>query len=380
MKLNHVAIKNHFLVILLIATFSLSLLSANSVEKQQAELEQINRELEQQKVLLQETKKKEQTTLRDIYAINRQISQIKKELGQTQSQLYLTQVELGKTQTEIQELSNKYQSQEGKLNTRLVEIYKAQNLGYLELFFSSRSFSQLVDNSYYYSKLINNDLETLQDIYTLQNNLSHKKNSLHSQKNKIEHIKSNIQQKQNTFTYKAKEKQSLYSNLRAQRLEYEKKIEELLRNSQEIEDLIQKTMLAGPSSAKGTGIFLWPVKGMITSYYGYRNHPIFKVTKLHTGIDVAAQRGTKIKAADSGTVIFAGWWGGYGQATIIDHGNGMSTVYAHQQRIYVKKGERVQQKQVIGLVGSTGYSTGPHLHFEIRKNGKTVNPLTYLKN
>lgn len=124
--------------------------------------------------------------------------------------------------------------------------------------------------------------------------------------------------------------------------------------------------------------FIWPVRGEISSPYGERIHPIKGNKSMHTGIDIAAPLGTPIIAAKSGTVQFAGLAGGYGLTVIIDHGYGVSTVYAHCFQLNVKKGQEVKQGEIIALVGSTGLSTGPHLHFEIRMNGKPVNPENYL--
>jgi murein DD-endopeptidase MepM/ murein hydrolase activator NlpD len=121
-----------------------------------------------------------------------------------------------------------------------------------------------------------------------------------------------------------------------------------------------------------------PVPGAITSGFGYRMHPIFHVRKLHTGVDMHAGMGESIKAAAAGTVVFAGWRGGYGKCVIIDHGGGLATLYAHQSEILVSVGQVVKRGVVIGKVGSTGYSTGPHLHFEVRVNGTPVDPVGYL--
>lgn len=128
----------------------------------------------------------------------------------------------------------------------------------------------------------------------------------------------------------------------------------------------------------GSGRFILPISGRISSEYGYRIHPISGVRKLHAGMDISAGSGTPIGAAGPGTVIFAGWRGGYGNAVIIDHGGGIATLYAHQSRLAASTGQSVSTGQIIGYVGSTGYSTGPHLHWEVRVNGTPVNPRGYL--
>lgn len=126
------------------------------------------------------------------------------------------------------------------------------------------------------------------------------------------------------------------------------------------------------------GALAWPVDGWMSSPFGYRIHPITGTKRLHTGIDIAAGSGTPIRAANRGTVIFAGWYGGYGNATIIDHGGGLTTLYAHQSRLRVSTGSKVSLGDHIGDVGSTGFSTGAHLHFETRENGVPVDPMKYL--
>ncbi len=124
------------------------------------------------------------------------------------------------------------------------------------------------------------------------------------------------------------------------------------------------------------GYYIYPVRGTLTSGYGYRY--IFGSREFHTGIDLAAGYGTTVKAADGGTVTFAGWKGSYGKLIIITHDNGQQTYYAHNGNLYVGVGDKVYQGQAISTIGLTGRTTGPHLHFEIRVNGKTVNPLSYL--
>jgi murein DD-endopeptidase MepM/ murein hydrolase activator NlpD len=126
------------------------------------------------------------------------------------------------------------------------------------------------------------------------------------------------------------------------------------------------------------GIMTWPVKGRISSPFGYRIHPILKTKELHTGLDIAAASGTTVVAANSGTVIKAGWNNSYGNLLMIDHGGGIVTLYAHNSSLLVKTGDVVSQGQAVSKVGSTGMSTGPHLHFEVRVNGQYKNPMDWL--
>lgn len=147
----------------------------------------------------------------------------------------------------------------------------------------------------------------------------------------------------------------------------------------------EEAKLAPPAPTGGTsssGVsnsgFQWPINARVSSEFGYRIHPIYRTRRLHAGIDLGAGSGTPIRAAADGTVLSAGWRGGYGNAVVISHGGGISTLYAHQSSIAVSAGTRVPRGQVIGYVGSTGQSTGPHLHFEVRVNGSPTNPRAYL--
>ncbi|MBO3733282.1 M23 family metallopeptidase [Glycomyces niveus] len=172
------------------------------------------------------------------------------------------------------------------------------------------------------------------------------------------------------------EAQSEYDQLEAE----SERIAEQLRQAAAREDDDDNDSGGGSSSGGGGGGggFVVPVDGWKSSDFGWRRHPIYGTTRLHGGTDFAAGTGSTIHAADSGTVVYAGWSSGYGQLTCISHGGGVSTCYAHQSEIWVNDGERVDRDEGIGAVGSTGDSTGPHLHFEVRVHGERVNPVGYL--
>jgi murein DD-endopeptidase MepM/ murein hydrolase activator NlpD len=186
-----------------------------------------------------------------------------------------------------------------------------------------------------------------------------------------------IAENKKKIAQEAEEKKKISDQLKAREDEYAAKIAELEKSSTELELMIQKKMIErGRTGYKisSTGELIWPVQGRITLRYGARH----RLQGRHTGLDLAAPYGSPILAADSGEVIFAGWWDGYGKAVVIDHGKGKATVYAHLSRIYPAVGASVVKGQTIGLIGMTGYTTGPHCHFEVRVNGKPTNPEKFL--
>ena len=180
----------------------------------------------------------------------------------------------------------------------------------------------------------------------------------------------------------------LLSEVQDQRTQVEQYVTELEGSTQELESKLHRTLIKRQSRVRptipqkqrtwGTGRYVCPAEGPITSPYGYRIHPIYGTMRFHSGIDIGAYYGSSILAADSGVVIEAGWIGGYGNTVIIDHGGGYSTLYGHASQLYVHPGQLVQQGEPIAAVGSTGNSTGPHLHFEVRINGDPVDPLGFI--
>ncbi len=153
--------------------------------------------------------------------------------------------------------------------------------------------------------------------------------------------------------------------------------DQLQAESRRLAALIRKAARSRGDGRIGRGGLAWPANGELTSRYGYRRHPIYGTRRFHAGVDIGAGGGASIRAATQGTVVHAGPLGSYGNIVVIDHGNGFSTAYAHQSKVAVRKGQRVRRSQLIGYVGSTGASTGPHLHYETRVNGEPVDPMRY---
>jgi len=153
---------------------------------------------------------------------------------------------------------------------------------------------------------------------------------------------------------------------------------QLEKDSRTLARFIRQRVAVGGLTLRGSGRMVYPTSGEITSGFGWRMHPILGYRRFHAGVDFGADYGTVIQAADSGTVILAGWYGGYGNTVIIDHGGGLTSLYGHTSELYVSEGQAVQRGQAIAAVGSTGLSTGPHLHFEVRQNGEPTDPMAFL--
>ncbi|MBU0687027.1 MAG: peptidoglycan DD-metalloendopeptidase family protein [Candidatus Margulisbacteria bacterium] len=352
------------------------------VSSERTKLKNITDELTKQKQQLAKTKKDEQAALS-------RLAEVRKDLTQASQQLTKATQDVNKNETKISGLAVELSRSQKKLKTlsnyleeKIVEVYKEGGGRYLDLLFTSKSMSDFVNRAYYFGKLLERDITLIASIEREYRRSAVKKRDLQIATSEIKQLAQDIQSKKKTIVARESEQKVLYNQLRTRRAEYERRIAELEKSSVELEGLIKKKLAQrakeGLKSPTSSGQFTWPVKGRITSTFGYRRHPIWGGSNFHTGLDIANAYGTSISAADSGEVIFSGWWDGYGKAIVIDHGKGMSTVYGHLSRIYVRVGNTVKKGQVVGLLGSSGYSTGPHLHFEVRQSGKPTNPQNWL--
>lgn len=198
---------------------------------------------------------------------------------------------------------------------------------------------------------------------------------LRGQRQELEAVAREVEARKSDVESELAVQRQLLGDIEATIEEFDKELDALEREQERIEALIRQVQ---SGDGKAPGILVRPVPGGITSPFGNRVHPITGTTRLHTGLDMSASYGQPIQAGAPGVVILASYFGGYGNTVIIDHGGGMSTLYAHQSELAVSGGASVEAGQVVGYVGSTGFSTGPHLHFEVRLGGSPVNPAVYL--
>ena len=371
-----------------ILVFGLIVAFAIPVYAQEAEdngLNQILKKIENNKRRIREKTRQKKIAEQELGEVAQELHYTELNLRKTEKNLVQTQQKVQKTQSELTKTKAHFGSKKQQFSKRLVEVYKNRNLGFLEFVFAPTSMMSILDSSYYFEKVIGQDVTMIQGIRQDYNSLQTETKKLETQKRTLAQINREIQTNKLVLSHKKKQQQTYVQSLHAEIAEMERMNRDLERASQEITNSILR--LGKGTEYYGTGRFVKPVSGFLSSLFGYRVHPIFKRRIFHNGIDFAASTGTPIRAADSGLIIVAGepaQYRGYGKITVIDHGqskNGrrLSTVYAHQSRIGVHEGQRVAQGEVIGYVGSTGHSTGPHLHFEVRLNGVPTNPLEYLR-
>jgi murein DD-endopeptidase MepM/ murein hydrolase activator NlpD len=344
-------------------------------------LKEVEKNRSEVQLKLREARKKEQAAMQVLGQINH-------ELSCTKSALNVSQHNLKKTENKIQDTENKLSQTKSQTQVacegagaRLREIYEGQRLGLIEMIFQVSSLQTLLDLFYYQERIAETDQKILADLHARAAALAEKKNQLGSKRNILGEVISQIAEKAQLLNRQKDDQQAIADRLRTQRAFYEQAEKQLEMESHQLEHQIVDMCNAknAQSMTQGTGTFAMPLRATITSPFGWRRHPIFGVRKFHTGVDIAGPNHTEIHAADGGSVIYSGYYGGYGKVVILSHGKGMATLYAHMSREAVKIGDSVNKGQLVGYEGTTGFSTGPHLHFEVRVDGKPNNPLNYVR-
>jgi murein DD-endopeptidase MepM/ murein hydrolase activator NlpD len=345
------------------------------VSNEQKKLQNIQYELADQKQKLKQTRVEEQKALSSLSVIKRNLKRAKKSLNEANDKVNYNQSKIAELKIDLAAAQSQIQEENRDLRLRIKEVYKSGSGSFLDLLFASRSMSDFINRTYYFGRLLGRDIELIGKIRQQLASIKDSRVQLESANREIkDSLRSIVAEKQDIARESAEESRN-YQFLKGRRQEYERRVRELEASSLEIEKFVRSR---GKTSAVSTGKFAWPMIGRITSPFGYRRNPLWGGLSLHTGIDIAGPYGKPISCADSGEVIYSGWWDGYGKAVVIDHGRGYTTVYGHMSRIYAQVGQKVTKGESIGLVGSTGFSTGPHLHFEIRVNGRPVDPRPYL--
>ena len=266
------------------------------------------------------------------------------------------------------------------LETRLVAMYEMSDTSYLDLLLNSKSITELLSNYYLIEEITKADNELLETVEAERIYNEKLKESLDVKKLALTASKETREKHAISLANMGVIKNNRLKQLSEEEKELHQAIEEYQNQIAEIETEIRLLALANVGEEYVGGAMAWPVPGYtrITSSFGMRTHPITGIYKLHTGVDIGAPRGAHFIAANDGIVTYAGYNRAYGNMVIIDHGGGITTLYAHGDEILVNVGDVLYQGTPVLKVGSTGYSTGPHAHFEVRINGVYVEPLDYI--
>lgn len=264
---------------------------------------------------------------------------------------------------------------QGFFEDRLVEIYKYGRIRPLAVLVSANSMWDFLSQAYYVGKIVEQDVQLIHEMETQAELFAQQKRRKEEKERVVRRLEREAGNTRRHLASLRSEKRKFYANLSSNRAYYEKMLAELEQTSREVAAWIQHHRYTG--KVYWTGRWAMPVPGRITSPFGMRRHPILGTTRMHDGVDIGARFGTPVHAAATGEVLRAGWVGGYGWTVILAHGSGVTTLYAHLSALEVSPGQIVSKGAEIGRVGCTGLCTGPHLHFEVRRNGEPVNPLSF---
>ena len=268
------------------------------------------------------------------------------------------------------------------MRKRIRQVYKNQRTGMFQLILTAKDLNSLLDVVYFEKIVLKKDYARIMAVRAKSQRIAAMKKNIEAKKialaQSIEQINSQKQSIKSAIALN----QSMISKYKTDRKTYERAERELARQSASIQSMIARRNRGSSTVRITSSGFMKPIAGRITSPFGWRTHPIFNSRTFHSGVDIAGPNRGSIRASNSGRVIYSGWYGGYGKVVILDHGvvNGKptTTLYAHMSSIRVGQGKFVNKGEVIGYEGTTGYSTGPHVHFEVRINGKPNNPLNYI--
>jgi len=303
-----------------------------------------------------------------------------KALKQSKNQYEAKQNNITSLQKELNSYLAQYNKRQYSSAERIRCIYKTKHTLILDLLISTDSISQFMDRIYYQNLIIQSDKKKMRELKYEAKKIAVLKQRLESEKKQLSRIIRDIDRENSNIKVTINQNKSMIEKIQKDKRAYERSERELKRQSDSLASMISHT--TRNSGVNVSGGFILPVHGRISSPFGWRTHPIFKSKIYHTGIDYAVPMGTPIKASNSGKVIYSGWYGGYGKVVILDHGSctgaPTTTLYAHMSRQNVAVGDNVKRGDIIGFAGSTGYSTGPHVHFEVRIKGKPQNPNNYL--
>lgn len=366
----------------------------DQVQDLQGQIDSSRLEQENWQQVIEDVSAKLKQIQADLDAANARLQSIQTKQAEINAQI-------AQTQNEIVKMEAYLKTRQDVLNRRVRAIYMHGQLNYLEVILGANSFSDFANRVELLKRVIRSDYNLILEIQKQKAAIEAKKAQLEEDKRQLDALAAEAEKTRQEIAKKKAEQQKVLDAAKSNKAAAAQMEQDLNAQLASVRNLIQQRLAAAEAArqaaqqqaasddegggggsddnyVQGTGAMGWPCSGPITSPFGYRTHPIFGTTIFHAGIDIGVDYGTPIHAADSGVVVYTGWISGYGNAVIIDHGGGVSTLYGHNQSLAVSEGQSVSKGSVVAYAGSTGNSTGPHCHFEVDVNGSPVNPMGYL--
>ena len=375
-KLTHVALAAVLAMLPLFVSWGF----ASQADDKRAELNEVQSQMQKMQDRKERARQKAEAASESLEEIQTSLNQLQVQARNLQGKRDALQAKINDNQIKLTQKKAEVEKRKKIYSKRLREIYINGQINYLDVLLGAKDFGDFSSRMYLLQKIISSDIDMLTQLQKAEAEVKSRQEQLDAQMKDIKTTQAELEAKR-ARAKKLKEQRS-YMLYKAQEEEQQSQseYERLLAISENITAMLRNMESGGSSSSGGggTGRFIWPCHGTITSYFGWRTHPVFGTTKYHSGMDIGVDYGTPILAADSGTVIYSGWLGGYGYAVMIDHGSGLVTLYGHNQALNVYEGQYVTKGTCIAYAGSTGYSTGPHCHFEVRLHGEVTEPLNYL--
>ena len=356
---------------------------ASEADDKRAELNEVQSQMQKMQERKEKARQKAEAASVGLEEIQTSLNELQYQARELQAKSDALQGKIDDNQAKLAKKKAEVEQRKKIYSKRLRQIYINGQINYLDVLLGAKDFGDFSSRMYLLQKIISSDIAMLEQLQKDEAEIKSRQEQLDSQMKEIKTTQVALEAKR-ARAKRLKEQRS-YMLYKAQEEEQQSQSEydRLLAISENITAMLRNMESGGggaSSGGGGTGRFMWPCRGTITSYFGWRTHPVFGTTKYHSGMDIGVDYGTPIYAADSGTVIYSGWLGGYGYAVMIDHGSGLVTLYGHNQALNVYEGQYVSKGTCIAYAGSTGYSTGPHCHFEVRLHGEVTEPLNYLPN
>ena len=320
--------------------------------------------------------------LQQVQKLDEKIANSQQELDDLNKKISDLQASSDDVEAKLKTAEENYNNQKALLDSYLVAVQESSDTQYLDVLLTSRSLTEFLSNYFFITELASTEMDLLKDMQTKKDEIASSKEKLDKNKQELSTIKANQTKTATVLANTKSVRENFMSKLSDQEKEIQAKIDEYNSQYNAINNEILQLAQNGIATQYIGGQLAWPVPGytVISSKYGMRTHPITGVYKLHTGVDIRAPLGATFIAANDGIVTKAGMNAAYGNMVMIDHGGGVSTLYAHGSEILVQVGQQVKRGDPVLKVGSTGYSTGPHAHFEVRLNGVVTDPMPYITN